>query len=141
MIGNNEVTNLKLRLSEANSVNGNVDSFEVTNNKVYDNNISIVLIEHEEISLVTALDQARNGIVRNNIVHHNSSFFNPSYNEYSANGIYVDGGKKIIIEQNQSYENDHDIEVVSEHAGKSSSKITVRNNTISNYIMSGIAIY
>lgn len=140
MIENNEVTNLKLRLSEAIAVNGNVDSFEVTNNKVHDNNIGIVLIGHESISTVTALDQARNGIVRNNIVHHNSSFFNPSYNEYSANGIYVDGGKKIIIEQNQSYENDHDIEVVNEHAGKSSSKITVRNNTISNYIMSGIAI-
>lgn len=103
-------------------------------------NIGIVLIGHEGVSPVAALDQARSGIVRNNIVHHNSSFTNTSYNEYSADSIYVDGGKEIIIEQNQSYENDHDIEVVSEHAGKSSSKITVRNNTISNYIMSGIAI-
>nr|WP_257207765.1 right-handed parallel beta-helix repeat-containing protein [Bacillus toyonensis] len=84
--------------------------------------------------------KARNGIVRNKIVHHNLSFTNTSYNEYSADGIYVDGGKKIIIKQNQSYENDLSIEVASEHAGKSASQITVRDNTISNNIMSGIAI-
>ncbi|ENQ3113168.1 hypothetical protein ACEOWI_004508 [Bacillus cereus] len=81
-------------------------------------NIGIVLIGHEGVSPVATLDQARNGIVRNNIVHHNSSFTNTSYNEYSAYGIYVDGGKEIIIEQNQSYENDLGIEVASEHAGK-----------------------
>ncbi|PDY26608.1 right-handed parallel beta-helix repeat-containing protein [Bacillus thuringiensis] len=141
VIDNNEVTNLKLGLSEAIAVNGNVDSFEVTNNKVHDNNnIGIVLIGHEGVSPVAALDQARNGVVRNNIVHHNSSINNTSYNEYSADGIYVDGGKEIIIEQNQSYENDLGIEVASEHAGKSASQITVRDNTISNNIMSGIAI-
>ncbi|MGG5784542.1 right-handed parallel beta-helix repeat-containing protein [Bacillus albus] len=120
VIDNNEVANLKLGLSEAIAVNGNVDSFEVTNNKVHDNN--------------------NIGIVRNNIVHHNSSINNTSYNEYSADGIYVDGGKEIIIEQNQSYENDLGIEVASEHAGKSANLITVRDNTISNNIMSGIAI-
>ncbi len=52
----------------------------------------------------------------------------------------MDGGKEIIIEQNQSYENDLGIEVASEHAGKSASQITVRDNTISNNIMSGIAL-
>ncbi|MGF2716961.1 DUF5123 domain-containing protein, partial [Bacillus cereus] len=72
VIDNNEVANLKLGLSEAIAVNGNVDSFEVTNNKVHDNkvhdnnNIGIVLIGHEGVSPVAALDQARNGIVRNN---------------------------------------------------------------------------
>ncbi len=45
VIDNNEVTNLKLEVSEAIAVNGNLDSFEVTNNKVHDNNnIRIVLI-------------------------------------------------------------------------------------------------
>jgi hypothetical protein len=52
----------------------------------------------------------------------------------------VDGGKEIIIEQNQRYKNDLGIEVASEHAGKSASQITVRDNTISNNIMSSIAI-
>jgi hypothetical protein len=132
---------LKLGLSEAIAVNGNVDSFEVTNNKVHDNNnIGSVLIGHEGVSPVATLDQARNGIVRNNIAHHNSSINNTSYNEYSADGIYVDGGKEIIIEHNRSYENDLGIEVASEHARKGASQITVRGNTISNNIMSGIAI-
>lgn len=102
---------MKLGLSEAIAVNRNVNFFEVTNNKVHDNNIGIVLIGHEGVSPVAALDQARNGIVRNNIVHHNSSFNNTSYNDYSADGIYVDGGKEIIIEQNQNYENYLGIEV------------------------------
>lgn len=69
VIDNNEVTNLKLGLSEAIAVNGNIDSFEVTNNKVHDNNnIGIVLIGREGVSPVHVLDQARNRIVRNNIV-------------------------------------------------------------------------
>jgi hypothetical protein len=141
VIDNNEVANLKLGLSEAIAVNGNVDSFEVTDNKVHDNNnIGIVLIGHEGVSPVAALDQARNGIVVtiSFITIHLSIIL--VYNEYSADGIYVDGGKEIIIEQNQSYENDLGIEVASEHAGKSASQITVRDNTISNNIMSGIAL-
>ncbi|AFU18126.1 polysaccharide lyase (plasmid) [Bacillus thuringiensis MC28] len=52
----------------------------------------------------------------------------------------MNGGKEIIIEQNQSYENNLGIEVASEHAGKSASQITVMDNKISNNIMSGIAI-
>ncbi|RJE13272.1 hypothetical protein C0U42_16420 [Bacillus cereus] len=64
VIDNNKVTNLKLGLSEAIAVNGNVDSFEVTNNKVPDNNIGIVLLGHEGVSLVATLD------------HHNASINN-----------------------------------------------------------------
>jgi hypothetical protein len=64
VIDNKEVTNLKLGLSEAIAVNGNVDSFEVTNNKVPDNNIGIVLLGHEGVSLVATLD------------HHNASINN-----------------------------------------------------------------
>ncbi|PEU01737.1 hypothetical protein CN527_10280 [Bacillus cereus] len=97
MIENNELTNLKLRLSEAIAVDENVDSFEVTNNKVHDNNIRIVLIGHEEIPPVAALDQVRNGIVRNNIVHHNSSFINPSYNETYQNAQFLKGTRNTYI--------------------------------------------
>jgi hypothetical protein len=141
VIDHNEVANLKLGFSEAVAVNGNVDTFEVTNNKVHDNdNIGIVIIGHEGKSPVAALDQARNGIVRGNVVYNNSSFRNPSYNEYSAGGIYVDGGKDLIIEQNDARENDIGIEVASEHAGKSASGVIVRNNLIYRNIMSGITL-
>ncbi|EEL61836.1 hypothetical protein bcere0025_54340 [Bacillus cereus F65185] len=64
VIDNNEVANLKLGLSEAIAVNGNVDSFEVTNNKIHDNNIGIVLLGYEGVSLVATLD------------HHNASINN-----------------------------------------------------------------
>lgn len=67
---------MKLGLSEAFAVNGNINSFKVTNNKVHDNNnnfIGIVLIGHEGVPPVAVLNQARNRIVRNNIIHHNSS--------------------------------------------------------------------
>jgi hypothetical protein len=141
VIDHNEVANLKLGFSEAVAVNGNVDTFEVTNNKVHDNdNIGIVIIGHEGISPVAALDQARNGIVRGNAAYNNSSFRAASYNEYSAGGIYVDGGKDLIIEQNDAHDNDIGIEVASEHAGKSASGVIVRNNLIYRNIMSGITI-
>lgn len=49
---------MKLGLSEAIAVNGNVDSFEVTNNKVHDKNImEFVIIEHEGVSLVATFDR------------------------------------------------------------------------------------
>ncbi len=97
-ISNNYIHHIEANVKNGNAhgiaVNGNVDSFEVINNKVHDNNnIGIVLIGHEGVSPVAALDQARNEIIRNNIVHHNSSITNTSYYEYSADGIYVDGGK------------------------------------------------
>jgi methylphosphotriester-DNA--protein-cysteine methyltransferase len=78
-------------------VNRNVNFFEVTNNKVHDNNIGIVLIGHKGVSPVAALDQARNGIVRNNIVHHNSSFINPSYNETYQNAQFLKGTRNTYI--------------------------------------------
>ncbi len=68
------------------------------------------------------------------------SINNTSYNEYSVDGIDIYGEKEIIIEQNQSYENNLGIKVANEHAGKSASQITVIDYTISNNILSGIAI-
>lgn len=101
-IRNNYIQHIETNVKNGNAhgiaVNGNVDSFEVTNNKVHDNNnIGIVLIGHEGVSPVAALDQVRNGIVRKKIVHHNSPFNNTSYNEYSPDGIYVDGGRKLSL--------------------------------------------
>lgn len=70
---------MKLGLSETVAVNRNIESFEVTHNKLHNNNIGIVLIGYEGVSPVA---QVRNGIVRNIIVHHNSSLNNTSYNKY-----------------------------------------------------------
>ncbi len=75
-------------------------------------------------------------------MYNNSVRNNPSYksDDNSAGGIYVDGGKDNIIEQNYSYNNDIGVEIASEHAGKATSNITVRSNVIYNNRLTGIAM-
>ncbi|WP_130605257.1 right-handed parallel beta-helix repeat-containing protein [Cohnella abietis] len=146
-IDGNELYNLVLGSSESLVVNGNVDTFFITNNLVHDNdNIGIDLIGFEGKSPSTAYDQARNGTVSGNTVYNITSVNNPSYGRtlpngsYGADGIYVDGGKDSIIERNYSYNNDIGIEIASEHAGKSTSGITIRNNFVYNNNYTGIAM-
>ncbi|WP_411830255.1 choice-of-anchor Q domain-containing protein [Paenibacillus alba] len=146
-ISGNEVYNLVLGSSESVVLNGNVDTFSVLNNIVHDNdNIGIDIIGFEKKSPTEAYDQARNGIVRGNRVYNITSNNNPSYGKklpnksYGADGIYVDGGKDTIIEQNYSYNNDIGIEIASEHPGKSTSNITVRSNMVYKNSASGISL-
>ncbi|HXP51789.1 MAG TPA: T9SS type A sorting domain-containing protein, partial [Bacteroidia bacterium] len=47
-----------------------------------------------------------------------------------AAGIYVDGGKNVIVEQNESYNNDWGIEVGCEQPGDTTSNIKVRDNNL-----------
>lgn len=57
---------------------------------------------------------------------------NPTYNgDRCADGIYVDGGKDIVIERNTVDNCDIGVEIASEHSGKTTSGITVRNNFVS----------
>ncbi|QDY82696.1 DUF5123 domain-containing protein [Paenibacillus polymyxa] len=142
-INGNELYNLVLGSSEAVVLNGNVDGFAVTSNLIHDNdNIGIDLIGFEGTASNTTYDQARNGLVKSNRVYNNSVRNNPSYksNDNSAGGIYVDGGKESIIEQNYSYNNDIGVEIASEHVGKATSNITVRSNVIYNNRLTGIAM-
>ncbi|MED5016053.1 right-handed parallel beta-helix repeat-containing protein [Paenibacillus chibensis] len=146
-IDGNELYNLVLGSSESLVVNGNVDTFSVTNNKIHDNdNIGIDVIGFEGKSPNTAYDQARNGFISGNEVYNISSNNNPSYgkklpnNSNAADGIYVDGGKDSVIERNYSYNNDIGIEIASEHAGKATSNITIRSNLVYNNRLTGIAM-
>jgi hypothetical protein len=108
VIEGNRLSNLRLGSSEAIALNGNVEHFGVFDNEVHDsNNIGIVAIGFEGISPIPKYDRARNGTIRGNKVYNVSSYGNPAYgNEYSAGGIYVDGGKDIVIEGNDTYHND-----------------------------------
>ena len=125
------IRNLVLGNSEALVVNGNVDGFEVRGNTVRDcNNIGIDFIGFEGTGPTVALDQARNGICADNLVHGCSTISNPAYGTWSCAGIYVDGGRDIIIERNRVYSNDIGIELASEHAGRATENITVRNNLV-----------
>lgn len=86
-------------------------------------------------------DYARNGIVENNIVYNNSSYGNPAYgNDYSAGGIYVDGGRDISIRNNKVHHNDIGIEATSERKGKYAKEIRITNNEVYNNSFTGISI-
>lgn len=68
-IDSNELHDLTLGSSEALVLNGNVELFTVTNNIVYDcDNIGIDLIGFEETAPDPDYDQARNGVVSNNVL-------------------------------------------------------------------------
>jgi len=125
LVDGNEIRNCKLGQSESLVLNGNVTNFIVSNNIVHDNdNIGIDFIGFEGTCSTTALDQARDGICINNTVYNISSKTNPTYGgEQSADGIYVDGGKNIVIEKNRVYNCDIGIELASEHKGKNTQDI------------------
>ncbi len=142
VIQGNEVFSLKTGSSESLTVNGNVAGFEVSGNLVHDNNnIGIAFIGFEGTSPNPATDRARQGVCRNNTVWNISSYGNPAYgNEYSADGIYVDGGTDIIIERNAIHHVDVGTELTSEHAGGSGSFIRFRDNLIWSNRVYGISI-
>jgi parallel beta-helix repeat protein len=142
IISGNELDHLVLGSSESLSINGNVEHWKVINNKVHDNNnIGIDAIGFEETNPNDAYNQARDGLISGNLVYNISSYGNPAYgNDYAADGIYVDGGKRIIIENNIVHNTDFGIELASEHKGKSTSYVTVRNNLVWNNNTAGITI-
>ncbi|MBI3193019.1 MAG: right-handed parallel beta-helix repeat-containing protein [Ignavibacteriae bacterium] len=123
--------------SEALTLNGNVDTFWVTNNLVHDvNNIGIDMIGGEGTCPTPSLDAVRNGICRGNIVYNAHSLYGGGY----AAGIYVDGGINIIVENNKSYSNDVGIEIGCENQGRVSSGMIVRNNLVFDNDKRGIGI-
>jgi parallel beta-helix repeat protein len=140
VIDSNELYSLKLGSSESLVLNGNVDTFQVSNNVVHDNNnIGIDMIGFE--GTASSNDQARNGVVCCNTVYNIDSYGNVAYGtDRSAGGIYVDGGKNIVIERNRVYRCNLGIELASEHSGKSTSNIVARNNFVYRNDWAGIAM-
>jgi hypothetical protein len=131
LIEGNEIYNCKLGQSESMVLNGNVTEFKVINNTIHDNdNIGIDFIGYEGTAGSGETDRARDGLCAGNIVYNISSINNPTYNDYGADGIYVDGGKNIIIEGNYVKNCDIGIEMASEHKDKTTDGITIRNNLI-----------
>jgi hypothetical protein len=141
-ISGNEVANNLTGCSETLSLDGNVTNFAVVSNLVHDdNNIAIGAIGFENVAPDPAYDQARDGIIRGNTVYNITSFGNPDYGkQYAADGIYVDGGTNIVIDQNRIHNVDLGIELASEHKGKTSSFIVARNNLVYDGNSAGISI-
>ncbi|MEP7041812.1 MAG: right-handed parallel beta-helix repeat-containing protein [Dokdonella sp.] len=128
----NEIDHLVLGCSESFSLDGNVENWTIRGNRVHDtNNIGIGAIGFEGVAADPAYDQARDGIISDNTVYAITSFGNPAYgDQYAADGIYVDGGTRIVIERNRIYQVDIGIEMASEHAGRTSDAVIARSNLV-----------
>ena len=147
-IRGNELNNLKTGCSESLSINGNVNNFLIESNYIHNNNnIGIDIIGYEGVSPNPNTDRAGKGIIRSNTIHHISSAYNSAYYEdtygkrvYAAGGIYVDGGYDVLIEKNRIHHVDIGIELASEHRGRNTENVTVRNNVLYNNNVVGISI-
>jgi hypothetical protein len=142
VIDGNEVHHLQTGSSESLVVNGNVTNFRITHNVVHDNNnIGIDVIGFERTAPDPAVDQARDGVVSGNLVYNITSRGNPAYgDEQNSDGIYVDGGTRVLIEQNVMHDVDFGIELASEHKDRATSYITARNNLIYHSHTAGVSI-
>lgn len=126
IIDGNAIRDCEPFSSEALTLNGNVSNFQVTNNVVRDvNNIGIDFIGGETDIQPDPSKVARNGVCRGNQVlrarQQGGGF---------AGGIYVDGGRDIVIENNIVSESDLGIEIGAENAGIVTENIVVRNNLV-----------
>ncbi len=107
-------------------VNGNVNHWRITHNRIHDNNnIGIDAIGFEPTlsgpARYSRANRARNGVIADNVIRNIISRGNPAYFEDGgwcncADGIYIDGGTGIRVERNQVVGNDIGIEVAAENA-------------------------
>jgi len=141
-IDGNELDNLVTGFSESLAISGNVQYWQVTRNRIHDNNnIGIDIAGYEQVAPQAAYDRARNGYVALNAVYNISSLHNPAYaGSEGADGIYVDGGAGVVIERNLVHNTDFGIEAASEHANRTSDAVTVRGNVIYASNQAGISI-
>lgn len=127
VIDGNEIFDCDPARSEALTLNGNVSHFQVTNNVVRDvNNIGIDFIGGEAWTSGDASKVARNGLCKGNKVYRCRANYEDGY----AAGIYVDGGRDIVLEDNIVTQCDLGIEIGAENKGSVASGIIVRNNIL-----------
>ncbi len=139
-ISGNELTDLQTGCSESMTVNGNVNGFTVSFNKVHNNsNIGIAALGGEGVASGYSQyngspnDQARNGEISDNTVytiHSNSQGSTGVYGLkcYCDDGIYLDGSAEITVERNTVYDVDLGIEVTGEGAKQNTTNNVVRDN-------------
>jgi uncharacterized protein YjdB len=141
VISGNTVYGLKTGNSETVNVDGNVTNFTISNNIIHDNdNIGIDAIGGEGVG-PSGVDFARYGEISGNTVYNISAIDNAGEgNSLDADGIYCDTCAYVVIERNLVHNCDLNIEVASEHSGKVSQYVTVRNNVIYDSNSVGISI-
>ena len=161
VIENCKVFNLRLGASEAVALNGNVSRFRIANNEVHDcNNIGIDMIGFEDaykgsVAADVSEDQARHGECVRNHVYNIDSALNPAYggsftntfasesvrnSRRAAGGIYVDGGRDVVIEGNVVQGCNFGVEIASEHFGRTTTDCVVTGNVVSGCHVGGIVL-
>jgi hypothetical protein len=148
-ITGNQLYNLVTGCSESMTVNGNVDTFTVSENTVHDNsNIAIAALGGEG----TPPGRARNGSLIHNVIYNiysgSQCVKGPPCEPWDvygngctcADGIYADGSDSILIDRNEIYNVDVGMEAASENAGQYTTNITIRNNVVSLTTQMGIGI-
>lgn len=85
--------------SEALTISGRVEYFEIKNNKVYDNDFIGIDIIGKTAGRYHYFGNPRYGIISNNEIYSNGK-----KNKYSS-ALYLDGGEDILIEKNYIHNN------------------------------------
>jgi hypothetical protein len=135
-----EMFDLTLGTSESLVFNGNVTNFAAVGNTIHDSdNIGIDVIGFEGVG-PSGQDQARNGLIADNVIYNISTLKNRAYEEFSAAGIYVDGGRDLVIERNRVYNCDIGVELASENSNGVTRGITVRDNLVWRNSIGGILL-
>jgi hypothetical protein len=143
-IDRNSVHDNHLGSSESVVVNGNVRDWSITHNHIFRNdNIGIDAIGFE--GKAPRNDQAREGVIADNVVTDIDSLGNPAYDEDGGNcrcadGIYVDGGRDLLIERNIVLRSNIALEIASEHSFGSASNVLARDNLLADSTTIGLAM-
>ncbi|SHF42330.1 DUF1565 domain-containing protein [Pedobacter caeni] len=130
--------------SENVTLAGNIDGFIFSHNKVYDTeNIGVIVAGGDGLNPkgAVATNFARNGVINDNIFHHNTMTKTPETwgaNRFGAISIYVCGGANTLIESNIVYESDRGIGLVSESNIYPTRTTVVKNNLVYNCYRAGI---
>jgi Right handed beta helix region len=148
-ITHNQVDHLALGASETVVVNGNVDHWRITHNRIHDNNnIGIDAIGFEPTlrgaARYSQANRARHGVIADNVIDDIISRGNPAYYEGGgwcdcADGIYIDGGASIRVMRNRLRGDDIGIEVAAENARGRADHVVVADNFVTRSGYVGIA--
>ena len=138
IVTGNTIHDCKTGYGENLTINGYVDGFTITNNTIYNaQNIGIDAAGGYSANADPALNYARNGVISGNTLYNIESKRGP-LGRHGAIGIYVDGGRNVVVEKNKVSVTDRGIGAVSETNGFPTDHVTIRNNLVYNCWCSGI---
>src|SRR5579859_5878145 len=130
--------------SENITLAGNVDSFTVSHNTIYNTeNIGIIIAGGDNLNRSgnVTVNYARNGVVSDNTLYNVSMANSVSTwgaGNYGAIAIYICGGAGTVVERNTVYACDRGIGLVSESSIYATRTSIVRNNFVYNCWRTGI---